>query len=140
MTFENRNNDYWLMELLPYFWNSLWTFWKCCRTYKIDFGFPKLLSDHRNILSDFRASWPSSRTVAGSSGELQDSKNSCSIYGTQGFVFEGVGYNISEHHASRWKTTAVHYQLELMGLPLVEWPVAKFIVPNWGDKIDSGAA
>ncbi len=41
-------------------------------------------------------------------------------------LFEGFGYNsrVHIHHASSWKTTAVHYQLESMELPLVELPVA----------------
>ncbi len=105
---------------------------KYCRTYKIDFGFPELLSDYRNMVKDW-TSCLSSRTVAGSSGELEDFQNSCSTYRTQGFCLKVLGITaVYLHHVSSRKTTAVHYQLELMGLPLVVWPVAKFIVPNWG--------
>jgi hypothetical protein len=101
-------------------------------------GLPQQPLDYRKILPDFR-NWfrisgtvvgppeqgvglpdqlPEILAVAGSPRELPDSKNSCSIYGTHGFCFEGVGYNSSEHHASRWKTTAVHCSL--------------FIVPDLG--------
>ncbi len=111
MTFENRNNEFLLSELLPFFWNSLW----------------KILPDLQNW---FRISGTVVGPVVWVPGQLPEVRDSFPTPKTVAALTEHkVLYlkvlGITVVHASSRKTTAVRYQLDLMGLPLVELPVAK---------------